>query len=187
MPEVVDYYDQEGNAIIQNTEKIRELINIKKQLYAQQKQETLKAQTEKDTNEYEIAYHESERLKNAQEKYEEYSNYMDIIKDAVPREGSADYIQYYSGRAAYNAKGDNALSYVLEGRHNIEGILGSLSSGNGTQSSEIISLIIEAIKANDEALYNQLTNNGELTSMLDIGTNLKDYIEEENNFKLGDE
>lgn len=177
MPEVVDYYDQEGTAIIQNTEKIRELINIKKQLYAQQKQETLKAQAEKDTNEYEIAYHESERLKNAQEKYEEYSNYIDIIKDAVPREGSADYIQYYSGRAAYNAEGDNALSYVLEGGHNIEGILGSLSSGNGTQSSEIISLIIEAIKANDEALYNQLTNNGELTSMLDIGTNLRDYID----------
>lgn len=185
MPEVVDYYDQEGNAVIQNTEKIRELINVKKQLFAQQRQETLKAQTEKDTNEYEIAYHEAERLKNAQEKYTEYGEYIDIIKTLQPEEDSKSRMSRKYGRGGDRSlEGDESLSYILTGDvvggYSIEGILGSLAAGNSsdTRSSELLSLIITAIQSQDEALYNQLTNNGELTDMFSIGKNLMNYIDE---------
>lgn len=189
MPEVVDYYDQEGNAVIQNTEKIRELINVKKQLYAQQKQETLKAQAEKDTNEYEIAYHEAERLKSAQEKYKKYYDYIEKIKTAKPKQGSKNFMSDTIGRSAA-IQGDATLSYILTGdfyekegmidEYSIEAILGSLAHGGktDTKSSELISLIITAIQSQDEALYNQLTNNGELTDMSQIGINLRDYIDD---------
>lgn len=184
MPEVVDYYDQEGNAVIQDTEKIRELINIKKQLYAQQKQETLKVQAEKDTIDYEKAYHNAEKLKNAQEKYKEYSKYIEKMQNSKPRQGSKDYIETETSSSAdaetvsRTIKGDNTLQYILEGNYSIESILGSLSSGTGTKSSELISIIISAIEAEDKALYDQLTNNGELSNMFDIGQNLQKYIDD---------
>lgn len=184
MPEVVDYYDQEGNAVIQDTEKIRELINIKKQLYAQQKQETLKVQAEKDTIDYEKAYHNAEKLKNAQEKYKEYSEYIEKMQNSKPRQGSKDYIETETSSSAdaetvsRTIKGDNTLQYILEGNYSIESILGSLSSGTGTKSSELISIIISAIEAEDKALYDQLTNNGELSNMFDIGQNLQKYIDD---------
>lgn len=182
MPEVVDYYNQEGEAVIQNTEKIQELINAKKQLLAQQKQETLKAQAEKDANDYSIAYNNAEKLKNAQEKYDKYNKYIKKMQspELSPSQGSKEVLPDYSN--------DDVLQYILTGesieggnyKFGIDTILGTFANSMGEQGEDIIALIMEAIKDEDEALYNELAKDkdGKLLGPKAQAENLMNYIDE---------
>lgn len=182
MPEVVDYYTQEGEAVIKNTEKIQELINAKKQLLAQQKQETLKAQAEEDANEYSIAYNNAEELKNAQEKYGIYQKYIKKMQtqELSPSQGSADILPDYSG--------DDILQYILTGqsieggnyKFGIDTILGSFANSMGEQGEDIVALIMEAIKNENETLYNELAKgkDGTLLGPKEQAENLMKYIDE---------
>lgn len=182
MPEVIDYYTQEGEAVIKNTEKIQELINAKKQLLAQQKQETLKAQAEEDANEYSIAYNNAEELKNAQEKYDIYQKYIKKMQtqELSPSQGSADILPDYSG--------DDILQYILTGqsieggnyKFGIDTILGSFANSMGEQGEDIVALIMEAIKNENETLYNELAKDkdGTLLGPKEQAENLMKYIDE---------
>lgn len=182
MPEVVDYYTQEGEAVIKNTEKIQELINAKKQLLAQQKQETLKAQAKEDANEYSIAYNNAEELKNAQKKYNIYKKYIKQMQkpELSPSQGSADILPDYSG--------DDILQYILTGqsieggnyKFGIDTILGSFANSMGEQGEDIVALIMEAIKNENETLYNELAKDkdGILLGPKEQAENLMKYIDE---------
>ena len=190
MPEVVDYYNQEGEAVIQNTEKIQELINAKKQLLAQEQQEAIKAKAESDANEYAISYNRAEEVKNAQEKYETYKKYMDKLQapEFAPKQGSADILPDYVG--------DDTLQYLLTGQsisgdnyeYGIDTILGTFANNMGEQGEDIISLIMEAIKEEDENLYKELAldEKGKLLGPKAQAEKLAEYIDESSSTDEGE-
>lgn len=190
MPEVVDYYNQEGEAVIQNTEKIQELINAKKQLLAQEQQEAIKAKAESDANEYAISYNRAEEVKNAQEKYNKYKEYIDKLQspEFAPKQGSADILPDYVG--------DDTLNYISTGQsisgdnyeYGIDTILGTFANNMGEQGEDIVSLIMEAIKEEDENLYKELAldEKGKLLGPKAQAEKLAEYIDESSSTDEGE-
>ena len=135
-PELVDYYDSEGNAILKNTEYLKEYLELKKEEMLLQQQETLKAKNDVNVNEFRTAASENEIATEQRDFFE--SGYAEQL---MTRKWDAD-----------EGIGDTISAWVEE-------IAEGIASGGeaGKQAENDAHALMSAIKTYDEAWYNELT------------------------------
>lgn len=134
--ELVDYYDSEGNAILKNTEYLKEYLELKKEEMLLQQQETLKAKNDVNVNEFRTAASENEIATEQRDFFN--SKYA---KQLMTRKWDAD-----------EGIGDTISAWVEE-------IAEGIASGGkaGKQAENDAHALMSAIKTYDEAWYNELT------------------------------
>ena len=128
-PELVDYYDSEGNAILQNTEYLKEYLELKKEELLLQQQETLKAKNDVNINEFRTAASENE-IATEQSNFFNNSEYANQLMN---RTWDADL-----------GIGDTINEWISK-----------IDAGD-KQAENDAQTLISAIKTYDEAWYNEL-------------------------------
>ena len=128
-PELVDYYDSEGNAILQNSEYLKEYLELKKEELLLQQQETLKAKNDVNINEFRTAASENE-IATEQSNFFNNSEYANQLMN---RTWDADL-----------GIGDTISEWISK-----------IDAGD-KQAENDAQTLISAIKTYDEAWYNEL-------------------------------
>lgn len=128
-PELVDYYDSEGNAILQNSEYLKEYLELKKEELLLQQQETLKAKNDVNINEFRTAASKNE-IATEQRYLFDNNKYVNKLMNKVwnDEEGPAEALSEWAEKA---------------------GVIGS-------QEENYAQTFMSAIKTYDEAWYNEL-------------------------------
>ena len=128
-PELVDYYDSEGNAILQNTEYLKEYLELKKEELLLQQQETLKAKNDVNINEFRTAASENEIATEQRDLFDNNTYVNKLMNNMWDGEGgTADALSEWAEKA---------------------GVIDS-------QEENDAQTFISAIKTYDEAWYNEL-------------------------------
>ena len=128
-PELVDYYDSEGNAILQNSEYLKEYLELKKEELLLQQQETLKAKNDVNINEFRTAASKNEIATEQRDLFDN-NKYVNKLMNKVwnDEEGPAEALSEWAEKA---------------------GVIGS-------QEENYAQTFMSAIKTYDEAWYNEL-------------------------------
>ena len=208
-PDLVDYYDKEGNAILNNTEKLEEYIKMKKEELALQKKETLDAQLEKESNEFAQAQVKASQDQATANTMKEYEQFFKFFSTTTAKNGSDGALLLYSGPNGQVADEDknilNALndpkSIAYTGKYNdlnnidiykvLNGLYSqatAMYSGGGLvdpeRSKQIENLgaaAKESIKAVNSELYDAITSGDDTMSGINFIAALRDYIDNAGN------
>lgn len=201
-PDLVDYYDSEGNAIINNTEKLEEYIKMKKEEIALQKKATLDAQIDKESNEFAQAQVEASKNKATTGILNENMNLLTTILKMNTEQSS--WTDQYNSMQFKDASGNR----IIEGSDNLLLLLNTsgftpdydndmitdfiestmvaakgdyvrgeyVENENSKQLYDFYAAIGEAIKYIDENLYYEITG-GEDVSGKSLMGKLLNFID----------
>ncbi len=158
-PDLVDYYDSEGNAILNNTEKLEEYIATKKEELALQKESTLNAKIAQDANEY----------SQAQIKASQAQSVADTMKD---------FKKVYDNTKAKDNQSFNQLFFALYDEESQDYYVPD-SLDFMEQRGAAIS---EAIKIANKTLYDEITGGDDNLDGLSFAEKFSDFIKNEDNF-----
>lgn len=158
-PDLVDYYDSEGNAILNNTEKLEEYIATKKEELALQKESTLNAKIAQDANEY----------SQAQIKASQAQSVADTMKD---------FKKVYDNTKAKDNQSFNQLFFALYDEESQDYYVPD-SLDFMEQRGAAIS---EAIKIANKTLHDEITGGDDNLDGLSFAEKFSDFIKNEDNF-----
>ena len=189
-PDLVDYYDSEGNAILNNTEKLEEYIQMKKEELALQKKETLDAQLEKESNEFaqaQVKASQDKATAKTMKKYESTYRYFSTLttKDSqedlrgkiVEKQGKETTVRdmiFGDFKNSPNLRSATDFLYTIieEADDNFE-----RNAEDIKEAEQTIAAWMQAIKYSDKELYDTITEGEEGLSGIELAKKLKKYID----------
>lgn len=189
-PDLVDYYDSEGNAIINNTEKLEEYIEMKKEELALQKKATLDAQIEKESNEFaqsQVKASQDKATANTMKKYESTYRYFstlttknsqaDLRGRVVEKQGDETTVRDmifgdFKNSPNLRSATDFLYTIVEEADDNFE-----RNAEDIKEAEQTIAAWMQAIKYSDKDLYDTITEGEEGLSGIELAGRLKEYID----------
>ena len=187
-PDLVDYYDSEGNAILNNTEKLEEYIQMKKEELALQKKETLNAQLEKESNEFaqaQVKASQDKATANTMKEYKSTYEYFSTLttKDSqkdlrgkiVEKQGEETTVRdmiFGDFKNSPNLRSATDFLYTIieEADDNFE-----RNAEDIKEAEQTIAAWMQAIKYSDKELYDTITEGEEELSGIELAKKLKEY------------